>query len=74
MAVFKETADEANCIPTQLNSGLTPAAKRIRRRRARRNPGEKDFEASSGRENNSLTATCLCPVVVFAGFSDSWCR
>lgn len=50
MAVFKETADEANCIPTQLNSGLTPAAKRIRRRRARRNPGEKDFEPSAVRD------------------------
>eukprot|EP00656_Telonema_subtile_P020585 TRINITY_DN21680_c0_g1_i2.p1 TRINITY_DN21680_c0_g1~~TRINITY_DN21680_c0_g1_i2.p1 ORF type:complete len:296 (+),score=106.62 TRINITY_DN21680_c0_g1_i2:106-993(+) len=38
MAVFKETEEEANCLPTQLNSGLTPATKRIRKRRMRRNP------------------------------------
>jgi len=48
MAVFKETVDEANCIPVQLNSGITPAAQRIRRRRAHRNP--MGFEVSAVRD------------------------
>lgn len=49
MCVFTESEDRAKLLPAHLNSGLSPATKRIRKRRERRNPTDK-FEPNQVRD------------------------